>query len=71
MSKVLTLMIILTIGGCAVSQVVPKDCGTFDTKLLRADLKTSLRYDREWQETVILMLVDQLECERNDRSHNP
>lgn len=55
-------------GGCATTQTVSAQCGSFDTELLRADLKAPTRTDREWNETIIKELAWQLDCERRTAS---
>lgn len=65
MNKVLLMLLLFIPLGCAAPpQAPPKDCGSFDTELLRADLKAPLRTDREWYESIVGELARQLDCER-------
>lgn len=54
----LALLAVLALNGCATT------CGSFDTELLRADMKEPFRTDREWYENIIGELARQLDCER-------
>ena len=56
------------LGGCATTQTASAQCGSFDTELLRADLKDPFRTDREWYENIIGELARQLDCERRTAS---
>lgn len=53
------------LGGCATSPTASAKCGSFDTELLRADLKDTFRTDRDWYESIIGELARQLDCERS------
>mgnify|MGYP000199548972 CR=1 FL=1 len=55
-------------GGCATTQTVSAQCGSFDTELLRADMKDPFRTDREWYESIVGELARQLDCERRTAS---
>lgn len=56
------------LGGCATTPTASAKCGSFDTELLRADLKDPFRTDRDWYENIIGELARQLDCERRTAS---
>lgn len=62
--KTVIFVVAMLMSGCATTQVDLNRCGSFDTERLRADLKSPLRTDREWHETIIKELAWQLDCER-------